>query len=68
MVRQFYQWSAMAEPRAGSSIDEIIEIYKRDVDVTLPDERLRRTTPQRLQALQDALTAIEESQSHVKQA
>jgi hypothetical protein len=36
-----------------NSIDEIIEIYKRDVDVTLIDEALRRTVEERLQALQD---------------
>jgi hypothetical protein len=36
-----------------SSIDEIIELYMRDVDVTLLDESLKRTVEQRIQALED---------------
>jgi hypothetical protein len=46
------------EPR--NSIDEIIELYKRDVDVTLIEECLKRTVEERLQALQDFGNAIEE--------
>jgi hypothetical protein len=36
-----------------NSIDEIIELYKRDVDVTLIDESLRRTVEGRLRALEE---------------
>lgn len=36
-----------------NSIDEIIELYKRDVDITLIDECLRRTVEERLRALQE---------------
>lgn len=36
-----------------NSIDEIIEIYKRDVDVTLIDECLRRTVEERIRALEE---------------
>jgi hypothetical protein len=36
-----------------SSIDEIIEIYKRDVDVTLLDESLKRTVEERILALEE---------------
>ncbi|HEX4772003.1 MAG TPA: hypothetical protein VH351_14290 [Bryobacteraceae bacterium] len=35
-----------------SSIDEIIELYKRDVDVTLMDECLKRTVEERILALE----------------
>jgi hypothetical protein len=35
------------------SISEIIEIYKRDIDVTLLDESLRRTPEERLRALEE---------------
>lgn len=53
---------------ATSSIDEIIAIYKKDVDVTLIDECLRRTVPERMWALQAALTAIEELREQVAKA
>jgi hypothetical protein len=36
-----------------SSIDEIIELYERDVDVTLIDESLRRTVEERIRALEE---------------
>jgi len=36
-----------------SSIDEIIELYKRDVDVTLLDESLKRTVDERILALEE---------------
>jgi hypothetical protein len=35
-----------------SSIDEIIELYKRDVDVTLLDEMLRLSVEERIQRLE----------------
>jgi hypothetical protein len=36
-----------------NSIDEIIELYKRDVDVTLVDENLKKTVEERLRSLQE---------------
>lgn len=36
-----------------SSIDDIIELYMRDVDVTLIDECLRRTPEERIKALEE---------------
>ena len=36
-----------------SSIDEIIEIYKRDVDVTLLEECLKRTPEERIRAVEE---------------
>ena len=36
-----------------SSIDEIIQIYKRDVDVTLIEEALKRTPEERILALEE---------------
>ena len=36
-----------------NSIDEIIELYKRDVDVTLIDEALKRTVEERILALEE---------------
>jgi hypothetical protein len=44
----------------GNSIDEIIELYKRDVDTTLIDECLKRTVEERLLALQNFAAAIAE--------
>ena len=35
-----------------NSVDEIIEIYKRDVDVTMIDASLRRTVEERILALE----------------
>ena len=43
-----------------SSIDEIIEIYKRDVDTTLIDECLNRTVEERILALQQFEGFLEE--------
>ncbi len=52
-----------AAPR--NSIDHIIEVYKRDADVTLIDECLSRTVEQRLQALEDMMNAVEELRAGV---
>ena len=38
---------------AMSSIDEIIELYKRDVDVTLLDEMLRLSVEERIRRLEE---------------
>lgn len=49
-------------------MDDVIEVYKRDVDRTLIAECLRRTVPERMQALQNALTALEELPIQVAKA
>lgn len=36
-----------------NSIDEIIEIYKRDVDLTMIDASLKRTVDERMRALEE---------------
>jgi len=36
-----------------SSIDEIVAMYKRDVDISLIEESLRRSVEERIQALED---------------
>lgn len=36
-----------------SSLDDFIERYKLDVDLTLIDESLRRTVEERIRALED---------------
>lgn len=36
-----------------NSLDEIIAVYMRDVDVTLIDASLRRTVEERLRALEE---------------
>jgi hypothetical protein len=36
-----------------NSIDEIIELYKRDVDITLIDAALQRTVEERILALEE---------------
>jgi hypothetical protein len=51
-----------------NSIDEIIELYKRDVDITLIDECLKRTVEERLQALQDFGASIEELRAQTARA
>ncbi len=52
----------------SNSIDEIIELYKRDVDVTLIDECLRRTVEERLKALQDFSASVEQLREGVARA
>lgn len=53
----------MKAMRSGNSIDEIIELYKRDVDVTLLDECLKLSVEERLQRLQDFSAALDELRS-----
>ena len=45
-----------------SSIDEIIELYKRDVDVTLIEESLRRRVEERIRALEEFDRFVEDLQ------
>jgi len=49
-----------------SSIDEIIQIYKRDVDVTLIEESLKRTPEERILALVEFERLREELRSAVE--
>ena len=44
-----------------SSIDDIIELYKRDVDRTLLRENLKRTPTQRVRALMELQRLAEEA-------
>lgn len=44
----------------SNSIDEIVELYKRDVDLTLIRENLRKTPEERLLALQELQQFAEE--------
>lgn len=50
-----------------NSIDEIIELYKRDIDVTLLDESLKRSVEERIQALEDLQSFIEELRKAVEE-
>jgi len=48
------------------SMDLVIEVYKRDVDVTLLDAQLRRTVEERIRALEEFEQFREELQAGVK--
>lgn len=52
----------MEQNEPVSSIDKIIELYKKDVDVTLLKENLKLTPTERVQRLQDMVTAFERMQ------
>lgn len=43
-----------------SSIDDIIDVYKRDVDVSLIVENLKRSVDERLEALMQMQVFVEE--------
>jgi hypothetical protein len=43
-----------------SSIDDIIDVYKRDVDVSLIVENLKRSIDERLETLMKLQTFVEE--------
>ena len=45
----------------ASSIDEIIDLYKRDVDRTLLRENLKLTPTERLEKLERMLAFVEEA-------
>jgi hypothetical protein len=45
-----------------NSIDEIIEIYKRDFDVTMVDESLKCTVEERMLALEEMARFVDEVQ------
>jgi len=48
-----------------SSIDEIIEIYKRDVDWTLIEENLKRSVQERIEALEQFNEFLDELRAGV---
>ncbi len=48
-----------------SSIDEIIEIYKRDVDWTLIEENLKRSVQERIEALEQFNEFLEDLRAGV---
>ena len=50
-----------------NSIDMVIEVYKRDVDLTLIDESLRRTPEERIRALQEFEKFREQMQQAMEQ-
>ena len=52
----------------GDSIDEVIEIYKRDVDRTLIRENLRLTPDERLKRMESVLRFITEARASVENA
>jgi hypothetical protein len=43
-----------------NSIDEIIEIYKRDIDLTMIDASLKRTVEERMRALEEMAIFVDE--------
>ena len=51
-----------------SSIDEIIELYKRDVDVTLLDEMLRLSVEERIRRLEEFEQFREELRAAMERA
>lgn len=46
--------------------DPVIEAYKRDVDVTLLDENLKLSVPERLLKLRDFVDALEELRTRAR--
>ena len=53
---------------ARSSIDDIIDLYKRDVDVSLIRERLKRSVEERLEDLMELQRFAEELQEAGRRA
>jgi hypothetical protein len=51
-----------------NSIDEIIELYKRDVDVTLIDEMLKLSVEERIRRLEEFEAFREELRTATEQA
>ena len=50
----------MSNDGERSSIDDIIDVYKRDVDVSLIVENLKRSVDERLETLMQLQTFAEE--------
>lgn len=60
----------ITEPKEPSSWDDIIELYKKDVDKSLILENLKLTPEQRLQKMQDFVNTMEilrNAYKHTKQ-
>jgi hypothetical protein len=55
-------------PAERSSLDDIIDVYKKDVDRTLLREQLRKTPDERLRELAELEKFAEELQRGVKRA
>jgi hypothetical protein len=55
-------------PAGRSSIDDIIDLYKRDVDRTLLRERLRRTPNQRSEDFESFVRFLEELRGAARRA
>lgn len=55
------------EPSVRTSIDDIIDIYKKDVDVSLLRENLKLTVEQRLDNLTNAANFILEARESLRQ-
>jgi hypothetical protein len=49
----------MAEERSGNSMDDVIALYRRGIDVTLLRENLRRTPLERLRRLEEMAAFVE---------
>jgi hypothetical protein len=49
----------MADAPGRSSIDDILDVYKRDIDVTLIEGNLRLTVDERMRELQRLLEFAE---------
>ena len=53
-------------PGRRSSLDDIIDVYKKDVDRTLPKEQLRKTPDERLRELVELERFAEKLRKGVK--
>ena len=51
-----------------NSIDDIIELFRRDIDETLLEESLKRTVEERFQALEEFEEFREELQTAMERA
>jgi hypothetical protein len=51
-----------------NSIDEIIELYRRDIDKTMIVESLRRTVDERIAALEEFLRFREELRASMERS
>lgn len=61
-------WTESSKPARRSSYDEIIDVFKRDVDRTLLRENLALTPDQRVRKMIDALEFIEDLRRAPKRA
>jgi hypothetical protein len=60
MAQEALDEDARGETRNMDSIQETINLYKRDIDVTLLEENLRKTPEERIRALDDFEASREE--------